>query len=293
MSILSSSGQAPVISSLRLCFYGAGSMAEAVVRGLINQELAEPSRIAMFNRSNAERLSELESKYHVLVSSSPDAQIAMLRDADVIFLTMKPKDAADALRKLGGVVKPNQLLVSVVAGLSIHTMELLLGQKIPIVRTMPNTSSTIGLGATGVSFSAACTDAQRHIALTMFEAFGLTSVVEEAMLDTVTGLSGSGPAYIYYMMEAMMRAGEELGLSASASRDLTIQTVLGAAHMVKSTGETPANLRRKVTSPNGTTQAALETLNEHEFTEGVIRAIKRAAERAAEMGAEIERSALP
>ncbi|MFC4101011.1 pyrroline-5-carboxylate reductase [Paenibacillus xanthanilyticus] len=293
MSILSSSGQAPVIGSLRLCFYGAGSMAEAVVRGLINQELAEPSRIAMFNRSNAERLAELQSKYNVRVSSAPEDQLGMLRDADVIFLTMKPKDAAEALRKLGSIVRPNQVLVSVVAGLSLHTMELLLGQKMPIVRTMPNTSSTIGLGATGVSFSAACTESHRQIALTMFEAFGLTTVVEEAMLDAVTGLSGSGPAYIYYMMEAMMRAGEELGLSASASRDLTIQTVLGAAHMVKSTGETPADLRRKVTSPNGTTQAAIETMNQHEFTEGVIRAIKRASERAAEMGAEIERSALP
>jgi pyrroline-5-carboxylate reductase len=160
-----------------------------------------------------------------------------------------------------------------------------------IVRTMPNTSSTIGLGATGISFSSTVSNGQRLLAETMFQSIGLTAVVEEPLLDAVTGVSGSGPAYVYYLMEAMIEAGLSLGLSEEAARELTVQTVLGAAHMVKATNENPAELRRKVTSPNGTTQAAIETLDAHSFSQAVVRAIGRAAERAGEMGDEIERSA--
>ncbi|MBB3110449.1 pyrroline-5-carboxylate reductase [Paenibacillus phyllosphaerae] len=291
-SLISSTDIQSSIRSLRLCFYGAGSMAEAIVRGLLARGLADSSLIGMFNRSNAQRLEELESRYNVSVSNVEEEQLDMLQDADVIFLVMKPKDAAEALRKLSAFIKPNQLVVSVIAGLSIRTIEQLLEQPQPIVRTMPNTSSTIGLGATGISFSQSVNDDQRQIALAMFEAIGMATIVEESLLDVVTGVSGSGPAYIYYMMEAMVEAGKQLGLTPEAAREMTIQTVLGAAHMVKATGETPADLRRKVTSPNGTTQAALEVMESYRFSEGVIQAIKRASERAAEMGEEIERSAM-
>ncbi|MCQ6560330.1 pyrroline-5-carboxylate reductase [Paenibacillus mendelii] len=295
MTLLSSSsGLKTETNSLRLCFYGAGSMAEAIVRGLLDRGLAEPSRVSMLNRSNMGRLEELADRYGVQVSSELDAkaQRSMLHEADVIFLSMKPKDAADAIRKLQGIVTSKQMIVSVIAGLSIRTIEQLLGQPAPIVRTMPNTSSTIGLGATGISFSSSVDDNQRQLAQTMFEAIGLTAIVEEPLIEAVTGVSGSGPAYVYYLMEAMIEAGVKLGLSEEASRDLTVQTVLGAAQMVKSTGENPAELRRKVTSPNGSTQAAIETLDKHDFSNGIIRAVARAAERASEMGADIERSAL-
>ena len=125
----------------------------------------------------------------------------------------------------------------------------------------------------------------------ILQSIGINCHRRRAVLDIVTGLSGSGPAYIYYMMEAMINAGLELGLSEEAARELTVQTVLGAAHMVKATNEDPADLRRKVTSPNGTTQAAIETLDAHHFTKAITAAVGRAAERAGEMGAEIERIA--
>ncbi|UVI27816.1 pyrroline-5-carboxylate reductase [Paenibacillus spongiae] len=292
--ISSSSGLKPETNSLRLCFYGAGSMAEAIVRGLLDRGLADPSRVSMLNRSNVDRLEELADRYGVQVSSEQDAnaQRSMLREADVIFLSMKPKDAADAIRKLQGIVTSSQLIISVIAGLSIQTIQQLLGQKASIVRTMPNTSSTIGLGATGISFSSTVDDNQRQLAQAMFDSIGLTAIVDEPLIEAVTGVSGSGPAYVYFLMEAMIKAGTQLGLSDEAARELTVQTVLGAAQMVKSTGDNPAELRRKVTSPNGTTQAAIETLDKHDFTNGVIRAVARAAERASEMGADIERSAL-
>jgi len=154
---------------------------------------------------------------------------------------------------------------------------------------MPNTSSTIGLGATGISFSKEVDEQGRRLALNMFEAVGITSVIEEERLETLTGISGSGPAYIYYMMEAMIAGGIRGGLSAEQSTELTVQTVLGAARMVQQTGENPAVLRKKVTSPNGSTQAALEVLDKGDFFETVIAAVNRCAERSREMGADLEK----
>ncbi|BBH19665.1 pyrroline-5-carboxylate reductase [Paenibacillus baekrokdamisoli] len=291
MTQLSASGVMPEISSLRLCFYGAGSMAEAFVRGILDRGLTEPGQISVMNRQNVTRLDELTTRYGIRAAADDQSKLSTLHEADIIFLAMKPKDAATALKQLRGLIKPHQLLISLVAGLSIDTITALLNQQNAIIRTMPNTSSTIGLGATGISFSSSVTEAQRLLAEQLLQSIGLTAIVEEPLLDVVTGVSGSGPAYVYYLMEAMIEAGRGLGLSEDTARDLTIQTVLGAAHMVKATNENPADLRRKVTSPGGTTQAAIETLDSHHFSKAIITAIGRAAERAGEMGAEIERSA--
>ncbi|GFN30708.1 pyrroline-5-carboxylate reductase [Paenibacillus xylaniclasticus] len=289
---MNTSSSPAALGTLKLCFYGAGSMAEAIVRGLTSQGLTTGSNIGMLNRQNKERLNELNDRYGVITAGSDDAKQEMILNADILFLAMKPKDAAGALEQLRPLLTPNQLIISVIAGLSIRTIEQLLGRPMAVVRTMPNTSSTIGLGATGISYSSSVTEEQRALSETMFQAVGLTAVVEEPLLDVVTGVSGSGPAYIYYMMESMIAAGEKLGLTSEAAHELTVQTVLGAAEMVRTTGEKPAELRRKVTSPNGTTQAALETLDAYSFSEGIVRAVARAAERAGELGADIERSAL-
>jgi pyrroline-5-carboxylate reductase len=283
--------QAVTVADLRLCFYGAGSMAEAIVRGLLAGGLTKPERVSMLNRSNAERLTELNERYRITAPASESDKVRLLAEADVIFLCMKPKDAADALRGLSDIVRDGQLLVSVIAGLSTATVAKLIGRSAPVVRTMPNTSSTIGLGATGISYNEAVSAGQRELVETMFRAVGVTAVVDEPLIDGVTAVSGSGPAYIYYVMEAMIQAGERLGLTNDAARDLTVQTVLGAASMVQKTSEQPAELRRKVTSPGGTTQAAIETLDRREVSDAIVQAMLRAAERAGEMGAAIERSA--
>jgi len=283
-------GAADGLIRRKLCFYGAGSMAEAIVRGLISAGLAEPADIVMFNRANAARLNELRDRYSVRIAADDKAREQALREADVIFLCMKPKDAADALRRLSPVLRDGQLLISVIAGLSIAAIEQLIGRRLPIARTMPNTSSTIGLGATGISFNDAASDAQRALVLNMFRAIGIARVVDESLINAVTAVSGSGPAYLYYMMEAMIDTAVSLGLAEDTARALTVQTVLGAAHMVLETGEEPAELRRKVTSPGGTTQAAIETFERLDFRGAVGQAMRRAAERAGEMGAELERS---
>lgn len=282
--------EADTLRSANICFLGAGSMAEAIVRGLISRAQADPKRITMINRRNQERLRELNGRHGIHTALDEPSKAAALQSADLIVLGMKPKDAATALRELRSIVREQQLIVSVVAGLSIPTIERLLGRTLPIARTMPNTSSTIGQGATGISFSAACSEQAQRQVLTMFQSIGMTSIVPEPLLDTVTGISGSGPAYLYYVMDAMIEAGMLGGLSLENARELTIQTVLGAAMMVRETKESPAELRRKVTSPNGTTQAAIETLDAHHCREAIIQAVTRATLRAGELGQEIERS---
>jgi pyrroline-5-carboxylate reductase len=266
-------------------------MAEAIFRGLIEAKLADPAQITVMNRQNAQRLAELQQRYKVVPAVTEAAKQEALSGSDVIVLGMKPKDAAAALRALSPLLRPEQLIVSVIAGLSIGTIGMLIGEGRAIARTMPNTSSTIGLGATGISFSPAVTEAQRELALAMFRAVGTVAVVNEPLLEAVNGVSGSGPAYVYYLMEAMIAAGVDLGLTEEASRELTVQTVRGAAEMVRLTGEQPAELRRKVASPGGTTQAAIETLERYSFQEGMNAAIRRCAERAREMGEAIRAEA--
>ncbi|WP_110932549.1 pyrroline-5-carboxylate reductase [Paenibacillus bouchesdurhonensis] len=275
-----------------ICFYGAGSMAEAIVRGLIHRKVAPPEAISMLNRSNQERLAYLEDTYDIKTGRNDAEKEAYLTSASVIVLAMKPKDAGHALKALGSMLSKDQLIVSVIAGLSISTIQALLGYEAPIARTMPNTSSSIGLGATGISFSAEVTEEQTKQVLAMFEAVGTIQIIPEERMEILTGVSGSGPAYIYYMMEAMIAAGIEGGLAPEQARELTVQTVLGAAVMMKETGEDPAKLRADITSPNGSTQAALETLDAGSFNATVKAAVHRAAERSKEMGEAVKEALL-
>ncbi|TDF96649.1 pyrroline-5-carboxylate reductase [Paenibacillus piri] len=280
------------LSNAAFTFVGAGSMAEAIVRGLTSLKDGNPERITMLNRQDAARLHDLQQRYGIRYAVEAEARNLAIAQADVVIVAFKPKDAIEGLKALSPQLKRNQLLVSVIAGLSAATIEDILGRSDqPIARTMPNTSSSIGLGATGIAFTAAVSADQRELASAMFASTGIAAVVEEARLDIVTGVSGSGPAYIYYMMEAMIEGGIRGGLTPEAARQLTVQTVLGAAKMVELTGEEPAELRRKVTSPNGTTQAALETLDRFDFAAGVTQAVLRAAERAGELGQAISAQA--
>jgi len=282
------------LSEQTIAFIGAGSMAEALLRGILGAKLTEPRSVAVLNRNNRDRLAELKTAYGVRIPDSEDAEERrrLVRAADIVVRAMKPKDVGAAMAEFGPALRPEQLVVSVVAGLSIGTLERLLGRAQPIVRTMPNTSSTIGLGAAGVACSASVSAAQRETALAMLRAVGCAVPLAEERLNLVTGLSGSGPAYVYYLMEAMIEAGVAGGLTPAEARELVVQTVLGAARMVEATGEDPALLRAKVTSPNGTTFAAIGVLDEYRFREGLLQAIRRAEARAAELGEEIAAAAL-
>lgn len=259
-------------------------MAEAIIRGLINTKKASPKHIFAFNRSNQNRLSELHRNYGIQAVLDSGDKERILQDADIVVLAMKPKDAAMAMKDIAPLLVKQPLLISVIAGLTIHKLERMAGPSIPIVRTMPNTSSTIGLGATGISFSDTVSPEQQLLAEDIFNSIGIVRIVKEEHLDIVTGLSGSGPAYVYLMIEKMIEAGVEGGLAEDAAAELAVQTVLGAAQMLNHTKESPASLRIKVTSPGGTTQAALEVLDKEGFSTSLKKAILRAAERARELG---------
>ncbi|MCI3920343.1 pyrroline-5-carboxylate reductase [Paenibacillus sp. TRM 82003] len=282
------------LSDQQIVFLGAGSMSEALLRGIVEAKLVRSLSVVALNRYNRARLDDLKAVYGIRVPETYGAEErqSLINEADIVVLAMKPKDAGAAFVEDLARLRPDQLIVSVVAGLSIETMERLLGRPQPIVRTMPNTSSTIGLGATGLAFSETVSAEQREMALQMLGAVGKAVPLPEDKLNLVTGLSGSGPAYVYYLMESMIAAGMDGGLSETQARELVVQTVLGAAHMVEATGEPPSVLRAKVTSPNGTTFAAIGVLEQYRFQEGMRKAIARAAERAGEMGDEIAAAAL-
>lgn len=277
-------------TSPTICFYGAGSMAEAIVRGLIHNQVVGAGQISMLNRSNEARLNELQTKYGVQVGYDEQAKHKLLIEANIVVLAMKPKDAGDAIKAVAPLLHAGQTVVSLIAGLSIATIQALLGQSLPIARTMPNTSSSIGLGSTGLSFSDEVNVQATEQILAIFEAVGTVTVIPEEKMDILTGISGSGPAYIYYMMEAMIAAGIEGGLSLEQAKQLTVQTVKGAAEMMLHTGEEPAKLRKDITSPNGSTQAALAVLDEGDFTNTVKAAVHRCAARSQEMGEAVKAS---
>lgn len=281
--------QSRMLIEERICFFGAGSMAEAVARGLIARAVIAPAHITFLNRSDQSKLEQLKQLYGTPGTNDPVEKEQVLRTSPIVILAMKPKDAAEALQQLGTLLSPQAMVVSMIAGLSIDTLRSLLNRpEQPVVRTMPNTSSSIGLGVTGVSFSDGLSKQQRRSARLLFEAVGTVVETEENKIDALTGISGSGPAYVYYMMEALIEAGVLGGLERGQAREMAVQTVLGAAQMVRQTGEEPADLRRKVTSPNGATQAAIEKLDESDFFGAVIRAAQRCSERSAEMGRELE-----
>ncbi|MCM3078780.1 MULTISPECIES: pyrroline-5-carboxylate reductase [Brevibacillus] len=267
----------------RIGFLGAGSIAEAMLSGILKKGLLSAEHILVSNRNNQERLDQLADTYQVQVSQ--DRKL-LVDTSDILILAMKPKDAAEALMELQGTVRPGQLVISVIAGVATSLIEEWLGVQCAIIRTMPNTSSAIGLSATGLACNRFVTEEQLELATRLFEAIGTVFTVAEEELDIVTGLSGSGPAYIYYLVEAMVGAGAKAGLCRETARQLTLQTLLGAAHMLLDTSEDPALLRQKVTSPGGTTQAGLEVLQSYQFQEAVTSAILRATERSRELGAQ-------
>lgn len=265
----------------KICIIGAGSMAEAIVSGILEKELYQPDHISMINSSNHQRLAELTSIYNVVTDIKHPSRL--ISEANILVLAMKPKDAEAALQKIKADTHASQLVISVLAGISTTFISTILGHQAPVIRTMPNTSASIGLSATGISVGAFAQE--EHLSLTkhIFEAIGSVAVVEESKLDAVTGVSGSGPAYVYYMVESMMEGAVDVGLTEQQAKDLVIQTVLGASQMLKKTEEDPVSLRNKVTSPNGTTEAGIEVLKNNQFKEIVKKSIARASERSKEL----------
>lgn len=258
---------------------GAGSMAEAIVSGLIKGKLMAPDQIIVSNRSNSERLHELQTTYGVKVTHDKKE---VVEQSTILLLAMKPKDVEAGINSIKDYVT-NQLIISVLAGVSIETISQIFEKDLPIVRAMPNTSASIRKSATAIAANDAVTSANLKECQTLFEAIGICTVVKEAQLDAVTGISGSGPAYLYYFVESLEKAAEEVGLEEQIARELILQTITGAAEMLMTSGKHASTLRKEVTSPNGTTEAGLTVLEQQNFEKAVIACVKRATERSEEL----------
>ena len=213
---------------------------------------------------------------------SPTA-IDAVKYATVVLLAVKPHIVVSLLNELKSVLTPNHLLLSVAAGTTLEKLETAAGEGVPVIRVMPNTACLVGEGATAISAGSSVSDEHIALAQTFFSAVGKSIVVEERLLDAVTGLSGSGPAYVYLMIEAMADGGVKAGLPRDAARLLAAQTVYGASKMTLSTTDHPAELRDRVTTPGGTTIAGLAVLESKGFRSAIIEAIEAAARRSKEL----------
>ncbi|WEG10985.1 pyrroline-5-carboxylate reductase [Pullulanibacillus sp. KACC 23026] len=265
----------------KLVFVGAGSMAEAMISGVIENRLIETEKIWVTNRTNKEKLTQLQQKYGVTGSYDLPQLFA---GAEAVILAMKPKDAASAITQIAGFLTEDTLIISFLAGVSIQTIEVLSGKSLAIARAMPNTSAAVGKSATAIAVNDLVKAQQIETIKQLFETIGFAAFVTEDKLDAVTGLSGSGPAYIYYLVEAMEKAAFAIGLEEEMAKKLIINTFIGAAEMVKSSSKPSQQLRKEVTSPGGTTEAGIKILEENHVQQAFIDCIQAAAAQSKKLG---------
>lgn len=280
-----------MLHALTVGFLGAGNLTEAMVGGILKRGALLPGRIIVTNRGNGERLQDLRMRYGVRVTKT---KADVIRAADLVVVACKPKDVGALLDEVGEEFRPGQILLTAAAGVQTGLIASRLAPGVEVVRCMPNTSCLVGESATGIARGEGASDEAMDRCKAILATMGTVVEVAESQLDAVTGLSGSGPAYIYYLVEVLMQAGAEVGLDPQLARSLVLQTIKGAALMLETTGADPALLREQVTSPGGTTQAGLTVLRERSFREAMVACVGRATERASEMGAqlaaEVERS---
>ncbi|WP_339882706.1 pyrroline-5-carboxylate reductase [Vreelandella maris] len=268
----------------KITFIGAGNMASAIIGGLIDSGVA-PSTITATAPNDSE-LASIKQRLDINTDTDNNAAVA---EADVVVLAVKPqimRTVCAALRD--SVQRQRPLVISIAAGLDASTIDQWLGGQNAMVRCMPNTPSLVGYGASGLYANAKVSDEQRDVATQLMEAVGIVEwVEEEALLDAVTAVSGSAPAYFFLMFEAMEEAAVKLGLPAATARRLAIQTALGAATMAQQSDKDPATLKQNVMSPGGTTERAIQHMEEAQLRTTIADAMQACADRAQAMAKEL------
>ena len=266
----------------RLTFLGCGSMNEAILGGILAGGLPAGQVTATVRRP--ERAEELRAAHGITVlagNEDPEANRKAVAGADLVLVGVKPVGVADMLRDIAADLPPTAVVLSVAAAVPLALMESLLPAQQPVIRAMPNTPARVGRGVVSISAGSAAGPEAMQLARRVLEATGTVVEVPEEQVDAVSAVSGSGPAYAFYLAEAMARAGAELGLDPDLSALLARETVAGAGYMLAEHGADAAALRRAVTSPNGTTEAAIATFDERGLP-GIIEAGARAAAARAE-----------
>jgi pyrroline-5-carboxylate reductase len=265
---------------VKIAIIGAGVIGETFIAGFLRSGIQADD--VVFCESNEERRGEIEQRYAVAAMSPGEAGSR----ADVVLIAVKPQDVASALENLGQHLRPGTLVISMAAGIPIDVLQQLAGPNVSVIRVMPNTPAVIGEGVLAMSSSPRCTPEEVRTAQRLLEVAGTVVEVAESQQDAVTAISGSGPAYVFAFMEALEAAAGKLGLGPDFARTLVLQTIAGAALLARGGAEGPAELRRRVTSPGGTTQAALRVLLDEDRGLGplIAQATTAARDRSIELG---------
>ena len=271
--------------SNRIAFLGCGSMNEAILGGLLEAGKDPADVVATVRRAG--RAAELAGRYHGITAiageEEPDNNRQAAKGSAVVILGVKPVGIADLAREISPALSPETVVVSVAAAVSIAQLEAALPPGQPVIRTMPNTPAKLGRGVVSVSPGTHCTPEQLQMVKDMLQGAGTVVEVPEEQVDALSAISGSGPAYAFYLAEAMASAGEELGLDRELSLLLARETVAGAGLMLAEPGADPAALRKAVTSPNGTTERAIATFDDRGIPAIIAAGARAAADRAAEI----------
>jgi pyrroline-5-carboxylate reductase len=259
-----------------IAVFGGGVMGEALLSGLIRSGLPA-AELAVVERRD-ERAAELVERYGIAVLPAVEAAAA-----DTLVLVVKPQDMATLLEEIAPQVRGDSLVVSLAAGITTETLENRLPAGVPVVRVMPNTPALVDEGVAAISPGAHCDEEHLVAAEAMLRSVGKVVRVSEKHQDAVTAISGSGPAYVFYVVEAMIEAGVLLGLPRATAHELVIQTLVGSAKMLRETGEHPTVLRENVSSPAGTTVAALRVLDDHKVRAAFLSAMEAARDRSRDL----------
>ena len=261
----------------RIAILGAGVMGETLLSAILGQ--GHPVADLVISEKRGDRAAELRETYGVEVTGNAEA----VSGADIILIVVKPQDVPGLLAEIAANVEASATVVSLAAGILIDTLESALPDGVAVVRAMPNTPALVGAGMFGISGGASCSADQLAAVSALLESGGKVVVVDESLQDAVTAVSGSGPAYVFYLAEAMIAGGIEAGLDDATARTLAAQTLVGAAKLLAESPETADELRHRVTSPNGTTAAAIAAFDDRGVKEALIAGVKAAAARSAEL----------
>jgi len=264
----------------RIGFIGAGNMAEAIARGLLAAGICRPQDVIAADVSPQRRDVFTDQ---LKIRTIEDAA-AIVTQSTIVLLCVKPQHMADLLASVREVASADQLFISIAAGISTKYIVSAIAKPVRVVRVMPNTPMLVGKGMSGIAPGENATPADMATARRIFESAGKVVEVKEELMNAVTAVSGSGPAYFFFLAENMIQAGIEMGLSPEAADLLTRQTFAGAAEMLATSPDSPAELRRKVTSPGGTTHAAITQMQEKSMPQAIIGALKAAEQRGRELG---------
>ncbi len=270
----------------RIAILGTGSMGSAILAGLLAAGF-DPARVSVSTKSEASAR-KLNDQYAVTAHSletSDDANRLAVAGADVVLVGVKPAYVASTLAEVADALGPDALVISVAAGITNATMEAAVKAGVRVIRSMPNTPAIVGRAVTGLAKGSRASEADLAVATQLFQTVGRVVVVDESQIDALSTISGSGPAYVFYFIEQLTKAAVDHGFSAEQAATLVNDTFLGAAELVAATGKAPADLRRQVTSPNGTTERAIAVFDQANLAEVFKQATDAALARARELAA--------